>query len=435
MGLFGLSTRKEVELEKRLAVAQAQLSTRSSSLAQPDEYLVNALRSVGLWGASSDAGVVVDERSTIGLAAFARGLNLIGDGMASMKLKHYRKDGADRNEIPDNLIERPNPWQTQFQWVKTMSVYQAYKGNAYARIVRDANYRVIMIVPISPRYVKPVPYEGDLFYRIELTGHPKVVHHTDMIHWKGLCIENIYEGIGCIEWHAQTLGISIAAEKSLARFNKAGAKKFVLTGETGRTITDPAKESLKLDIEKVLNNQSNSMMIPNGIKLDYLTVSPEEAQYLNTLKNGAVEVARMLNIPAFMLDAGDSSRGASLASSEQDSINFYQLTLHPKTTDFQQELKYKLISDPNEYYKFNFDSMLRADAKTRAEVQKIRKGMGWSDNEIRNLEDLNGYEGGDRRYADLNQIPKDREDAYYDAKETSMTKSKNPTGDNNNTES
>ncbi len=431
--MFGLITRKEAELQQRLAVAEAQLSTRSASLVNPPDYLLKALQDIGWLGAQNESGVRVDDKSATGLAAFTAGLNIIGNGMGSMPLKRYKKeDNGDRNEIPDDLIKRPNPWQTQFQFVKSMAVMQAMRGNALARIVRDQNFRVLMVVPIHPRYVQAVVYEKDLFYRIELPDHPKVVHHTDMIHWKGMCTTNFYWGENPIELHSQELGIMLAAERSAGRFYKAGSKKFALYGEGGRTLDEPTKVSLKNDIEAVLNNTANTLVIPNGIKLDYLTVSPAEAEYLNTLKNGAVEVARMLGVPAFLLDAGE---GGNKSSAEQDSINFYQMTLHPKTTDFQQELDYKLISQPNEYYKFNFDSLLRADAKNRAEVQRIRQLMGWSSNEIRAIEDMNSFKGGDRRRVALNEIPMDKEDQYLDAKIEGMIKSQNPTGENNNTQS
>lgn len=431
--MWPFTTRKELELQKKLAFYEGQLSLRTSTLQNPDDYLLKALRDIGMLGPQNESGVIVDERSAVGIAAFADGLNLIGNGMASMRLKHYRRlDNGDKREIDDELIDRPNPWQTQFAWVKYMSTMQAARGNAFSRIVRDKNFKVTMTIPIHPRYVQAVVYEEDLFYRIELQGHPKVVHHTDMIHWKGLCVDNFVWGISPIEWHAQQLGTILAAEKSAGRFYKAGAKKFLLYGESGKTLDDPAKASLKSDIESVLNNTSNTMVIPNGIKLDYLTVSPQEAEYLNTLKNGAVEVARMLSIPAFMLDAGE---GGNKSSAEQDSINFYQMTLHPKTTDLQQEMKYKLLSNPRDYYKFNFDSMLRADAKTRAEVERIRQLMGWSNNDIRLIEDWPMYEGGDRRRVSLQEIPQDREDEYLTGKIQGMKKEPNPSGDNNNTQS
>ena len=57
-----------------------------------------------------------------------------------------------------------------------------------------------------------------------------------------------------------------------------------------------------------------------------------------------------------------------------------------------------------------------------------------TDNELRTLEDWDTYDGGDRRYANLNQIPKDLEDEYYAAKIEAMRKTNmnnNPAGNNN----
>lgn len=430
MGIFGLSTRKEVELEKRIAVMESQ-HARSSTLQNPSVELVKALQDIGMWGPTNDSGATVTDKTVVGIAAFARGLNLIGDGIASMPLKRYRKFANKREELPDNLISRPNPWQTQYQWVKYMAIMQASRGNAYSHIVRDTRYKATMTIPIHPRYVKPVVVEGDLFYRVDCDGFPSVIHHTDMIHWKGMCYDNLIEGISPIVYHAQTLGITISAEKGQARTNKSNSKQFILHGESGKPVPAEVKKSLMQDVNDVMNYQSPGMFMPNGIKLDFMTMTPQEAQFIEQRQYGAVDIARILNIPSSLLDADN---GGNKSSVEQESLNFYTLTLHPKTTDFQQELQYKLLSSPDEYYKFNFDSLLRADVKTRIEVQTKLKQVGWNDNEIRAMWDVNGYEGGDRRYADLNQIPKDLEDEYYNAKIEGFTKgANNATGENNNT--
>ena len=434
MGIFGLVTRKEAQLQARIAVLENS-QVRSSTLQNPSQELLFALEQVGLIGTTNESGVRVDDRNTLGLTAFARGLNLIGDGIASMPLKRYSKRGEVRSEVPDSLIARPNPWQTQYQWVKYMATMQAARGNAYSWIVRNGTYKPTMTIPIHPRHVKPVVVDGDLFYKVQAPNFPTVIHHTDMIHWKGLCYENLVEGISPIEYHAQTLGISLSAEKGTARNNKTNAKKILIKGEAGKQLQAPQRESLKQDLQDVYNGDSMALVLPNGLELDYLTMSPAEAEFLTQRQYGAVEIARILNIPSSLLDADN---GGNKSSVEQESINFHTFTLHPKTTDFVQELTYKLISNENEYYKFNFNSLLRADANARAEFYIKAKKFGMSDNEIRAYEDMNGYEGGDRRYADLNQIPKDIEDEYYAAKIENMLKSNmtnNATGNNNNTQS
>lgn len=432
MGLFGLVTKKEAELTARIAVMESQ--QRSSTLQNPSTELIKALQAVGLWGQNTDSGASVNDDTVMGLAAFTRGISLIADGIASMPLKVYEYKNGNRTEIRSMLLDNPNPWQTPFQWKKYMAVMQSARGNAYSRIIRDRYYKATSTIPIHPKYVKPVIVDGDLFYKIEANGHPPMVHHSDMIHWKGLCYSNAVEGISPIEYHAQSLGINLAAEKSQARSNKTSSKQFVIKGAGANKITDPQKISLKSDVQNVSNGESMGFVIPNEVDIEWLSLSPAEMQFIETRKYSAVDIARMLNIPSYLLDANESN---TKGSSEQDALNFYTFTLNPKTVDFAEELDRKLLSNPEQYHGFVFNSLLRADAKTRSEVLLNYKRLGWSDNEIRAIEDTNNYEGGDRRYADLNQIPKDLEDPYYHAKIAGMAKSNmnnNPDGNNNNTQ-
>jgi hypothetical protein len=68
----------------------------------------------------------------------------------------------------------------------------------------------------------------------------------------------------------------------------------------------------------------------------------------------------------------------------------------------------------------------------------MMKEVGYSDNEIREFEDALPYDGGDERYAPLNQIPKSREQEYLDAKIVSLEKGadkmNNPEGENKDTQ-
>lgn len=418
----GLSINEKFRLAKNF---------RSSSLQNPTPELLRALELVGIIGLSNDSGVRVDDRSVMGLAAWGRGVNLIGDSAASMGIKRYKKLDQSRTEIPDTLIKNPNPWQTQYQWIKYMSTMRVSRGNAYSVIFRDAFYKPIMTVPLHPKYVKPTMYQGQLYYRIECEGFPKVVAFMDMIHWKGLCYNNLIEGISPIEYYAQTLGINLSAEKGQARSNKTGAKKVAITGESGQAVPTNVAESLKRDLDDAYNDKTMGIYVPSGVKLDWLTMTPVEQEFLSQRQYGAIEVARILNIPARLLDAIEGR--ATSTTVEQESLNFYVMTMHPMTADFEQELNFKLLLNEDEYFKFNFNSLMRADAKTRLEAYTLMKRLGWTDNEIRALEDTDRYEGGDMRYATLQDIPKEYEAEYWPAKIESFLKgnNNNPGGNNN----
>lgn len=432
MGIFGLSTRTEVRLLSENARLQGQLQARASTVQNPSAELIKALQSIGLFGVTNDSGIAVDDQSALSISAYTRGLNLISDGMAVMKLKKYIKTDTFRNEVPDELLMNPNPWQTQYQWIKYMTTMQIARGNGLSRIVRNDLFKPIMYLPIHPKYVTTVVVDHDLFYKVNAAGHPNLVHHSDMIHFRGLCFDSLVWGINPIEMQAQTLGINLASLRSQARANKSNAKKAVITGQAGKTIVGATAKSLSADFDAALNGDANAVLIPNDVNVEWLTLTPAEAEFLKTRDYGAVDIARMLNMPASLLDVQNTGNKSSV---EQDALNFYTLTLLPLATANEQELKRKTITNPNEYYKHNFNSLQRADAKTRSEVYLNLKRLGWTNNEIRALEDTSAYKDGETRYADMNQMPVEFESEYWPAKIASLMKtSNNPDGNNNNTE-
>ncbi len=58
------------------------------------------------------------------------------------------------------------------------------------------------------------------------------------------------------------------------------------------------------------------------------------------------------------------------------------------------------------YFLFGLNGLLRGDAKTRSEYYKNMNFVGaMSANEIRSLEDMNSYEGGDEYFVQMNMQP------------------------------
>ena len=77
--------------------------------------------------------------------------------------------------------------------------------------------------------------------------------------------------------------------------------------------------------------------------------------------------------------------------------------------NFESELNDKLFFESEKdtiFTEFNVDGLLRGDAKQRAESNKIAIQNGWMNpNEVRNRENMNGYEGGDTFYIPANMAP------------------------------
>jgi HK97 family phage portal protein len=116
-----------------------------------------------------------------------------------------------------------------------------------------------------------------------------------------------------------------------------------------------------------------------------ISVPPEEAQFVETMKLTTNTVASVYGIPPEMI-GGESGSSMTYANVEQQQINFVMFTLRPWLVLL--ETAFSALLPDRQYVKFNSDALIRADLKTRWEVNQIRVDMGAANiDEIRAQED------------------------------------------------
>jgi HK97 family phage portal protein len=120
-----------------------------------------------------------------------------------------------------------------------------------------------------------------------------------------------------------------------------------------------------------------------GVQRDQ--VPPEEAQFVETMKMTTNQIAAVYGIPPEMI-GGESGSSMTYANVEQQQINFVMFTLRPWLV--RLETAFSALLPDRQYVKFNSDALIRADLKTRWEVNQIRVNMGAANvDEIRAQED------------------------------------------------
>ena len=404
-------------------------------LSQPADWFINTLNNV--FGYQTKSGQAVNNTTALSIASVHACVRVIADGIAGLGLKLYKDDGQSRSQIVVHyataLTNEPNPYQTKYDFVKYMASHLALTGNAYAFINRDVRNIGTELHPIAPQYVTPVMQDGLLFYKVSLAGYPSMVPATEMLHFKGMCGDNPLVGLSPVVLHAETLGIDLAAISQSAGVYKNGVLKFLLTSDAQIKIDQAGP--LKKSLDDVIDGASRSAVLPNGIKMEKLSLSPEEAQYLETRKFSSEEIARIFGVPASMIGAKDGTMG----SVEQEYQDFYARTLMSYAINIEQEMARKLLTENDKltyYFKFNFNSLLRASANERADYYNKGIRGGWlSRNEARVYEDVNGFDGGDEYLIEANLMPSSQINAYMDAKIANLMatadKNNNPDGVNN----
>lgn len=145
------------------------------------------------------------------------------------------------------------------------------------------------------------------------------------------------------------------------------------------------------------------------MKYTPISISPEQAQFLETRKFQIDEIARIFRVPPHMI--GDLEK-SSFSNIEQQSLEFVKYTLDPWVYRWEQSMQRALLK-PDEksayFLKFNVDGLLRGDYQSRMNGYAVGRQNGWmSANDIRELENLDrisAEDGGDLYLVNGNMVP------------------------------
>ena len=155
------------------------------------------------------------------------------------------------------------------------------------------------------------------------------------------------------------------------------------------------------------------------MKYTPISISPEQAQFLETRKFQINEIARIFRVPPHMV--GDLEK-SSFSNIEQQSLEFVKYTLQPWIIRWEQNLQKALLSEEEKktyFFIFNVEGLLRGDYQSRMQGYATARQNGWmSANDIRELENLDkipAEEGGDMYLVNGNMMPLEMAGAAYAA--------------------
>jgi HK97 family phage portal protein len=367
-----------------------------------------------MWGGrQSSAGVSVSEDDALSLSAIFAGVQLLSSIIGALPLSVYRKDGRSRQVADDEpahhvLHTEYNPEMTASIGRRTSEFHRLLWGNEYAEIQNDQRGELSALWPLEPWRVQAKRRDsGQLFYLVDGT---REVESSDMLHVPLVSKDGV-TGRSFVDYALTSLGVGIATQDFSARFFGNGAKPGGLLKHAG----SPSKEARKEFRESWQETHGGPENVNRVGVLwggwDWLagdgTMELEKAQLLQTKQFQTEEVARWLNIPPHLLR--DLSR-ATFSNIEHQGIDFVIYSLMPPLVNKEQEYDRKLLrrlaTARQVYCKHNVAALLRGDSAARAAFYKELWMMGvLSQNDIRELEDMNPIAGGDVYYVPVNMQP------------------------------
>lgn len=345
------------------------------------------------------------ETTALTLSAFYNAVDILSDDIAKLPKTVFKKEGENRNKFTQHpvnnlLAKRPNPKMTPYDFWKTIELLRLIKGNAFAEIVRNQNTGVAIAWYIRDNHdVKVLETEDKLYYKYK----DRLIDSSDMLHFKGFSLDGKV-GVGIVTYAAAQLGVSLEAQKyGTTIYQNRGLSYGVI--ESDNSVTDQNKKLISEGFTAKMSEQNphKAPVLDEGLKYKKISITPAEAQFLETHKNGIIEVCRWLNIAPHKLKDLTS---ANYSNIYQQSIEHVQDSVLPRVISKEQELDYKCFTEKerqNLYVKFNIASLLRGDlaAKSQFYTAMVYAGI-YTRNEIRGLEEKNPIDGLDEMLQPVN---------------------------------
>ena len=348
----------------------------------------------------------VTEELSLSISAVWACVRILSDTVGTLPLHLYKRTDKGRERVTNHsgsrVINRPNDYSGSFALMQHLMIGCTLWGNGYARIYRDKQYRPIRIQYLHPTEIEPVlTHDDQLFYR-DSTG--LFLPPEDIIHLKGVST-NGYKGLSPIQVHRANLGLAVSAQMYGERFfNQGGNMSGVFKYPS--TLKPEAYQRLKHDLiaqATGLHNAHTPLLLEGGMTYERISIPPEDAQFIATRKFQKTEVATIYGVPPHMI--ADLER-ATNNNIEHQGMEFVQYCLMSYISRLEEEFNRKLLRDDEAdefYFLFSLNGLLRGDAKTRSEFYKNMNLVGaMSANEIRALEDMNSYDGGDEYFVQAN---------------------------------
>lgn len=331
---------------------------------------------------------------------------LLSESVANLPVQYLRNRNGifidqSGNRLCYLLNVQPDYAISAFDFWRQIVQSLLFDGNAY----------------IVPAY-NPASMELD---RLALCGRGTVAHDTvndsyfvcdtvngifgtydesEIIHIKGLTVDNPKVGVSVLTYARLTTDIATAGDKETRnRFVNGGNVRGIISND--RSVTgfgeyqDEQLKNTAVNMDGEFRNGARIVSVPGQVDFQQISLSSTDMQFLESRKFTVREICRFFGVhPSFVFD--DTSN--NYKSAEQANVAFLSHTLNPLLRNIETELMRKLIA-PELYhkYKISFDrrGLYACDLEGMMKYRTQQLQIGTTVNELRQMDNLPPVEGGD----------------------------------------
>ena len=392
--------------------AAAPITALQNAAFPNDDWFFDAVGA----GGRADSGVTVSPMSALGHGPVWQAVNILAGDVGQLplrKMRRKRRAGMasaqwetekDDSHWTDYLFrDSPNEWMTPGMWKETMMSWALLWGNAICVIdqPRTDNARLIPLLPDRTWHEHLGLGQYAIYTRLEESGRTQVFDYRDCFHIRGLATDGFW-GLSAVQVAKNVIGHGLALQRhGDSCFRNAARPSGYLRKPEG-VLSPEARANLRKEWEAVHAGTANAGRIAvlwEGMEFHQMSMSNEDAQWLEGRKLDREFIASLFNLPAFKLNAMENS--AVRANLEEQNRDYFNTSLSRWTLKFAEEAARKLLTEKERrsnkhFYKWFPEAFLRGDTQARFAAYSLAITNQWmSPNEVRQLEDMNPYDGGD----------------------------------------
>lgn len=338
----------------------------------------------------------VNDKTAQSVSAVYACVSAISETIASLPL-HLFERGDERTKAKKHslyavLHDIANPYQTALEFREWMTACMLLKGNAYARIERGWDGQVTALHPIHPDRVSIQRTKDSILY--EYSDHDGKIHRllkSEVFHLKHRAGDDVLLGVSPIQASRETIELSISERDHGNATFKNGTK---LSGilKFPQHLKPEQRTALKTSWESQHGGGANAgktAILDQGVDFQTVSMSLEDAEWIEARKFSVIEVARLFRVPPVIIQSMES---ANYSNSVELARQFVTLCLRRHLVAWEQAISMQLLTTAGRQQyqpEHSVEGLLRGDSTTRAAFYREGIDAGWLlPEEARDLENL-----------------------------------------------
>lgn len=291
-------------------------------------------------GGRTNSGNNVNEQGSFKMGVVFAAITLIADGVSSLPPRAYTEN-ADGTRVATEVpqwIRKPHPEIRRAEIFGQLLMSAIAWGDGFALFQRRPSDGVIVGLQVLDPATVTVEWDpakpGYRRYRINGAGAWLTTY--DVFHLQGPTLPGEAAGMSVIRYAREAIGLGLTLEEYGARYFGQGSQAKIVLELPGNIDEPKAKEIVRTfeRFHKGRNNWHRPAIVSGGAKLHQVSITPDDAQFLQSRDFQAVEIARWFRVPPHRVGIVNKSTswGSGLA---EENMAMLQHTYRPWITRLQ----------------------------------------------------------------------------------------------------